>query len=106
MLGNATILCVVLLAVQQRSKAAPLQGASRLLFPRQTQPPRALRFQLSGHGMGRAAFAARCVILVNDATLGCLVQSGSKYSQFGFDFALISSGDRRIQLFLLRFNSG
>ena len=63
-------------------------------------------FQLSGHGMGRAAFAARCVILVNDATLGCLVQSGSKYSQFGFDFALISSGDRRIQLFLLRFNSG
>ena len=56
--------------------------------------------------MGRAALAATRVILVNDATLRCLVESGRKYSQFGFDFALISPGNRRIQLFLLRFNSG
>jgi len=55
--------------------------------------------------MGRAALAAGCEILVNDTTFRCLVESRSKYSQFGFDFALISSSYRRIQLFVLRFNS-
>ena len=56
--------------------------------------------------MGRAALAAGREILVNDATLRCLVESRSIYSQFCFDFALIASGNRRTQLFLLRFNSG
>ena len=52
-----------------------------------------------------AAFPASSVILVNDATLRGLVETGSKYSQFSFDFALISCGDRRTQLFLLRLDS-
>jgi hypothetical protein len=40
--------------------------------------PAALRFQLNVHGMGRPALATSCVILVNDTTLGCLVESRSK----------------------------
>jgi len=56
--------------------------------------------------MGRAALAAGRVILVNGTTLRCFVESRSKYTQLGFDFALIPSSDRRIQLFLLRFDSG
>jgi hypothetical protein len=67
---------------------------------------RGLSFQLRGHGMARATLAASRVILVEDTTLRCLVESRSKYIQLGFDFALISSGNRRIQLFLLRFDSG
>jgi hypothetical protein len=69
-------------------------------------PLRGLSFQLRGHGMARAALAASRVILVEDTTLRCFVESRSKYTQLSFDFALISSGNRRIQLFLLRFDSG
>ena len=102
----ATIIRVAMRAVQQQSKAAPLQTRCALLFPPQTLPLGGLSFQLCGHGMGRAAFAAGRVILVKDTTLRCFVESRSKYTQLGFDFALISSGNRRIQLFLLRFDSG
>ncbi len=56
--------------------------------------------------MGHAALLATCEILVNDSTFGGLVEPGRKHSQFGFDFALISSGDGSIQFLLLRFDSG
>ena len=51
--------------------------------------------------MGRAALAARRVILVKDTTLCCFVEPRSIDTQLGFYFALVSSGNRRIQLFLL-----
>ena len=73
---------------------------------RPTAPLRGLSFQLSGHGVGHTAFAAGRVILVNDTTLRSFVESRSIYSQLGLDFALISSRNRRIQLFLLRFDAG
>jgi hypothetical protein len=101
----ATIIRVAMRAVQQQSKAAPLQARCALLFPRQMQPLR-LSFQLHGHGVGRAALAAGRVVLVKDTTLRCFVESRSIYTQLGFYFALVSSGNRRIQLFLLRFDSG
>ena len=87
--------------------AAPLRlGVSHDQFLGQARRAlRGLSFQLRGHGMGRAALAAGCVIFVKDTTLRCFVESGSKYAQLGFDFALISSGNRRTQLFLLRFDS-
>jgi hypothetical protein len=102
----ATIIRVAMRAVQQQSKAAPLQTRCALLFPPQMQPLGGLSFQLCGHGMGRAALAAGRVILVKDTTLRCFVESRSIYTQLGFYFALVSSGNRRIQLFLLRFDSG
>jgi hypothetical protein len=101
----ATIIRVAMRAVQQQSKAAPLQTRCALLFPPQMQPLGGLSFQLC-HGMVRAALAAGRVILVKDTTLRCFVESRSIYTQLGFDFALVSSGNRRIQLFLLRFDSG
>ena len=56
--------------------------------------------------MDRSAFLATGEILVNDSTLGGLVEVGRKHSQFGFDFARISSGDGSIQFLLLRLDSG
>ena len=102
----ATIIRVAMRAVQQQSKAAPLQTRCALLFPPQMQPLGGLSFELCGHGMGRAAFAAGRVILVKDTTLCCFVESRSIHTQLGFYFALVSFGNRRIQLFLLRFDSG
>jgi hypothetical protein len=102
----ATIVRVAMRAVQKQSKTAPLQARCALLFPRQMQPLGGLSFQLRGHGMRHAALAAGCVILVKDTTLRCFVESRSIYTQLGFDFALVSFGNRRIQLFLLRFDSG
>ena len=69
-------------------------------------PALRLGFQLCGNGMDRSAFLATGEILVNNSTLGGLVEMGRKHSQFGFDFALISSGDGSIQFLLLRLDSG
>jgi hypothetical protein len=56
--------------------------------------------------MDRTALPTACEILVDDATLSGFVQAGRKYCEFRFDFALISRGNRSIQILMLRFDSG
>src|ERR1700719_1562988 len=72
--------------------------------PRDTANP-GLSFQLRGHRMACTALTMGCEILVHYSTLSGLVESRRKCGRFGLNFGLISSGNHRIQLFLLRFNS-